>query len=94
MLRKMLNMMIQRLCIWHGENLTLYVYSIDKQNKGEKNRIIFGALGTGKSHKLEKDSAVFGDNVERVTFHPNYSFSQFVGTYKPIQGENPGDNNI
>lgn len=75
---------------WGKLNPT-YVYSIDKQNKGEKNRIIFGAPGTGKSHKLEKDSEVFGDNVERVTFHPNYSFSQFVGTYKPVQGEKPGD---
>ena len=69
---------------WGKLNPT-YVYSIDKQNKGEKNRIIFGAPGTGKSHKLEKDSEVFGDNVERVTFHHNYSFSQFVGTYKPVR---------
>ena len=55
------------------------------------NRIIFGAPGTGKSHKLEEDSKLFGENMERVTFHPNYSYAQFVGTYKPIQGENPTD---
>lgn len=55
------------------------------------NRIIFGAPGTGKSHKLEEDSKQFGENTERVTFHPNYSYAQFVGTYKPIQGENPTD---
>ncbi|MGE6753639.1 AAA family ATPase [Rossellomorea sp. NPDC071047] len=47
------------------------------------NRILFGAPGTGKSHKLEKERIPFGENYERVTFHPNYSYSQFVGTYKP-----------
>lgn len=68
------------------------------ENKNEKqnlefpyNRIVFGAPGTGKSHALKVDSKVFEDNVERVTFHPNYSYSQFVGTYKPIQGEKTSD---
>ena len=49
------------------------------------NRIIFGAPGTGKSYKLEKERKIYFENrYERVTFHPNYSYSQFVGTYKPI----------
>lgn len=68
------------------------------ENKNEKqnlefpyNRIVFGAPGTGKSHALKVDSKVFEDNVERVTFHPNYLYSQFVGTYKPIQGEKTSD---
>jgi len=47
------------------------------------NRIIFGAPGTGKSYILEKQRVQFGPNFERVTFHPNYSYAQFVGTYKP-----------
>lgn len=49
------------------------------------NRILFGAPGTGKSHTLKKNSkeSFKEENVERVTFHPNYSYSQFVGTYKP-----------
>lgn len=55
------------------------------------NRIIFGAPGTGKSHKLEKDSRLFENNFERVTFHPNYSYAQFVGTYKPVQDEKSAD---
>lgn len=49
------------------------------------NRIVFGAPGTGKSCKLEKDRIkYFGNRYIRVTFHPNYSYSHFVGTYKPV----------
>lgn len=48
------------------------------------NRIVFGAPGTGKSYQLNRDKKKFGNRYERVTFHPNYSYSQFVGTYKPV----------
>ncbi|MBD5642575.1 AAA family ATPase [Clostridium botulinum] len=54
----------------------------DKQ-KYPRNLLVFGAPGTGKSYKLEQDRVVFEDRYERVTFHPNYSYAQFVGTYKP-----------
>ncbi len=50
------------------------------------NRIVVGAPGTGKSYRLGRDAALFGERMERVTFHPNYSYAQFVGAYKPIQG--------
>lgn len=52
-----------------------------------RNRIIFGAPGTGKSHLLEQQREEYfgdGDHYERVTFHPNYTYSQFVGAYKPV----------
>lgn len=49
------------------------------------NRIVFGAPGTGKSHTIENDRKTGNfAGFERVTFHPNYSFSQFVGSYKPM----------
>lgn len=57
------------------------------QTDFERNRIIFGAPGTGKSHCLEKDSKDLLQTTgiyERVTFHPDYAYSHFVGTYKPV----------
>lgn len=57
----------------------------------ERNRIVFGAPGTGKSYKLKEDCDYmmlkFGGSYERVTFHPDYTYSQFVGTYKPVMGD-------
>lgn len=57
-----------------------------------RNRIIFGAPGTGKSHLLEQERSQHFDDAhyERVTFHPNYTYSQFVGAYKPVALENEG----
>ena len=58
----------------------------------KRNLIYFGAPGTGKSYNLNKDKDVllkdFPKNYERVTFHPDYSYANFVGTYKPVpEGE-------
>lgn len=55
-----------------------------KDKEYDKNRLIYGAPGTGKSNLLEKDRQVFGENYERVTFYEDYSYSQFVGSYKPV----------
>lgn len=55
------------------------------------NRIIFGAPGTGKSWQLNTDKDDLlknGGEYERVTFHPDYTYSQFVGAYKPTTDEN------
>ena len=57
----------------------------------ERNRIVFGAPGTGKSFELKTDCEVvqneFDGEYERVTFHPDYTYSQFVGTYKPVMSD-------
>ena len=53
-----------------------------------RNRIFFGAPGTGKSYSLNKEAKTLvsheNDKIERVTFHPDYTYANFVGAYKPI----------
>lgn len=63
-------------------------FKTDLASDFERNRIIFGAPGTGKSHQLKADCDTLlhgtSGTYERVTFHPEYSYSHFVGSYKPI----------
>jgi|GEM_PF-959861 hypothetical protein len=64
-------------------------FSTGYQSKFARNRIVFGAPGTGKSFTINKErkELLGSDNetdYERVTFHPDYSYANFVGTYKPI----------
>ena len=51
-----------------------------------RNLIFFGAPGTGKSYQLARQAEKYFDirNVRRVTFHPDYTYAQFVGCYKPV----------
>lgn len=69
-----------------------YYTEYERKNKDTgkvypRNRIVFGAPGTGKSYKLDSeqfDLTAEGGECERVTFHPDYSYAHFVGTYKPV----------
>lgn len=55
----------------------------------DHNLIVHGAPGTGKSHYLDAlmMRSFAKENVERVTFYPSYSYSQFVGGYKPVPND-------
>lgn len=64
----------------------------------KRNIIYFGAPGTGKSYTLNKEKEKLiseGGSYERVTFYPDYSYSKFVGTYKPTPFiDSDGNENI
>ena len=64
-------------------------YETGYKSSFSRNRILFGAPGTGKSFSINRDRIeLLGegneDDYERVTFHPDYSYANFVGTYKPV----------
>lgn len=88
---------ILKTCLYSDESLdNYYIMQSNKTTIANTinhplNRIIFGAPGTGKSYTLNKDSSNYFEstNIERVTFHPNYSYAQFVGTYKPTMESSP-----
>jgi 5-methylcytosine-specific restriction endonuclease McrBC GTP-binding regulatory subunit McrB len=60
------------------------------------NRLIFGAPGTGKSYRISCDIKKYKleKRYERVTFHPNYTFNQFVGSYKPVSRVIEGEKKV
>ena len=70
-----------------NENNSLGVNSSPNNGQFPRNRIYFGAPGTGKSYTLNEQKKALLKNegdYERVTFHPDYSYAHFVGTYKPM----------
>lgn len=58
---------------------------ISKTNKNPRNMIYFGAPGVGKSYNMNiLADKYFEGRYDRVTFYSDYSYAQFVGTYKPV----------
>lgn len=63
--------------------------------KGGCNLIYYGVPGTGKSHEIDqllKD--VKDENKFRITFHPEYTYNDFIGQLLPTvvkEGEHKGD---
>lgn len=78
----------------HEDINTLRYNAFHKNNDIDNfpyNWILFGAPGTGKSWELNermKKLLNLGGKYERVTFHPDYTYSQFIGTYKPTTDNN------
>lgn len=55
----------------------------DKRISSGKNIIYYGAPGTGKSYQVNVDYP----NYDRVTFHPEYTYFDFVGGLRPVSDE-------
>lgn len=47
------------------------------------NELFYGVPGAGKSHEINKNYAEDESCVERVLFHPDYTYSDFIGQILP-----------
>lgn len=58
---------------------------VDEKNRleGGTNILLYGVPGSGKSWTIEHEYCKKGTNVERLVFHPDYTYSDFIGQILP-----------
>lgn len=61
-----------------------------------ENKIFYGVPGSGKSYYIEQHYSVNENNSMRVVFHPDYTYSDFVGQILPkiVKGENGSEDKL
>lgn len=52
--------------------------------QGGVNRLLYGVPGVGKSFAISEILKEATGNIERVVFHPDYTYSDFVGQIMPV----------
>ena len=58
-------------------------YSNEPRITGGENILLYGVPGVGKSHTIQKEYCSDQSRMERVVFHPDYTYSDFVGQILP-----------
>jgi MoxR-like ATPase len=51
--------------------------------KGGENIILYGVPGSGKSHTIKEEYCSDNRNMERIVFHPDFTYSDFIGQILP-----------
>ncbi|KYG30291.1 McrB family protein [Bacillus gaemokensis] len=59
------------------------------QSTGAKNLIVLGSPGTGKSNWI-KENFEGSTESKRVTFHPEYTYNEFIGSLRPVNDPTDG----
>jgi hypothetical protein len=69
-----------------SENVVFGSDSI-KRLEGASNIILYGVPGAGKSWTIKNEYCNDDDRMERLVFHPDYTYSDFVGQILPRLGD-------
>lgn len=66
-----------------GDEQKEEVKSTDVRKTGAENILLYGVPGAGKSHEIKTKYCADEKYMERVVFHPDYMYSDFVGQILP-----------
>lgn len=66
-----------------GDEQKEEVKSADVRKTGAENILLYGVPGAGKSHEIKTKYCADEKYMERVVFHPDYMYSDFVGQILP-----------
>lgn len=78
------------LTVHPGESNGTGVYEMDSQEERLTtgcNVLLYGVPGSGKSWTIEHEYCKPGSIVERLVFHPDYTYSDFIGQILPAVSE-------
>ena len=95
-LEKYIQSIINKICEFH--KLPLEVSSdiscknkvekiVNERFKGGRNIILYGVPGAGKSWTIKHEYCDDDERLERIIFHPDYTYSDFVGQILPRVNE-------
>lgn len=65
------------------EEKELTIYDDAIRVKGGVNTLLYGVPGSGKSWTIEKEYCDDESRMERLVFHPDYTYSDFIGQILP-----------
>lgn len=66
----------------HAEGASALSQNADRRT-GAENILLYGVPGVGKSHAIQSRYCSDSTRMERVVFHPDYTYSDFVGQILP-----------